>query len=225
MEHIDSLHLLARTHKLDRFGDNSTNRQCSTTTSVTIELSEHDSVEIQSVVKFLGSIHSILTRHWVHHEECLVWIECILESSNLVHHLLVNSQTSGSIHDYDIIALGLSLLDGIICNLNYILVVGFGINRHTNGLTHDLQLLDSSRTIHVASHQQGFLVVLVFQQVGKFTAECCFTRTLQSRHEDYCRTAFQFEFGSLSTHQFCQFVVNDLHHQLPWLDCSKHVHT
>ena len=180
MEYIDSLHLLASSHKLDWFCDNSTNRQCSSTSGVTIKFCEHHSVEIQSVVKLLSCIDCILTSHRVNNEKGFIRIEGILQGGYLVHHLLVNRQSSGSIHDNHIVALCLCLLDSIIGNLHNILVVGLGIYGHSNSLAHNLQLLNGSRTIDVASHQQWFFVVFALKHIGKLSAEGSLTRTLKS---------------------------------------------
>ena len=132
MEHVDGLHLLACTHKLDGFGDDGTDREGSTTTGVTIELGQHHTIEVETIVELLGRIHSILTCHRVDHEQRLVRIDGLLQVGNLVHHLLIDSQTTCGIDDDDIITLLLGLADGVLRNLNHILVTIFGIDIHTN---------------------------------------------------------------------------------------------
>ncbi len=62
------------------------------------------------------------------------------------------------------------------------------------------------------------------QHIGQLATERGLTRTLQTRHQHNGRTAFKFQFNSLSTHQFCQFVVDYLDHQLTGLDSRQHVH-
>ena len=59
--------------------------------------------------------------------------------------------------------------------------------------------------------------------VGKFAGEGGFTRTLQTRHEDNCRFAFNVEWRLFATHQYCQLVVNDFYHQLAWVDRGDNV--
>ena len=68
-------------------------------------------------------------------------------------------------------------------------------------------------------------MALVLQHVGKLSGERGFTRTLQTRHEDNSRFVLKFQVYSLSTHELCQFVVHELHHELSRLDGRKHVHT
>ena len=88
-----------------------------------------------------------------------------------------------------------------------------------------MQLLNSCRTINVTSYEQWALVLLGLQHIGKLTREGCLTRTLQTRHQDDSRTTFEVELYSLTTHQLCQLVVHNLHHQLAWLDGCEHIHT
>ena len=224
MEGIDSLHLLTSTDKLDGLRHHRANRKGSTATGITVELGQHHAVEVQTVVEFLSCIHGILTGHRVHHKERLVWIHGILQRSNLVHHLLIHGQTTGGIDDDHVVVLGLSLADSILRNGNHVLVLWLGINGHANGLSHHVQLLDSSRTINVASHQQRALVLLRLQHIGQFAGEGGLTRTLQTRHQDDARLAIQFQAHGLAAHQFGQFIVNNLHHELSRLDGREHVH-
>ena len=63
------------------------------------------------------------------------------------------------------------------------------------------------------------------EHIGEFSAEGCFTRTLQTRHQDNGGTVLEFQLRGLATHQVRQFIVDDLHHQLAGFHGSKHVHT
>ena len=225
MEHIDSLHLLARTHKLDRLGDDSAYRQGSTTAGVTVQLGQHHTVEVQTVVELLGGVDCILTRHRVDHKERLVGLNSLLQGCYLIHHLLIDGQTTGSIDDDYIIVLGLGLTNSMLGNLNHILVVRLAIDWNAYRLAHHVQLLDSSRTVDVAGHQQRTLVLTIFQHLGKLTREGGLTRTLQTRHQNDGRMALQFQLYRLAAHQLGQLVVNNLHHQLTGLDSRQHIHT
>ena len=228
MEHIDGLHLLTRTYELNRLRHDGTNREGSTTTGITIEFGQYHTIEIQTIIELLSGIHGILTSHGIHHEERLIGIDCLLQRLNLIHHLLIDGQTTSGIHDHHIVGLGFRLLNGVVGNLHHILILWLGIDRNTYTLTHHLQLFDSSRTIDVTGHEQRLLVVAGLEQVGELTTESGLTRTLQTRHQDdgrCTRTALDLQFGSLAAHQVCQFVVNDLHHQLTRLHSSEHIHT
>ena len=89
-----------------------------------------------------------------------------LDGRYLVHHFLINGQTTGGIDDDDVFALSLGVLDSILRNLHRILVAFLAIDFNLNLLTQHLQLLDSCGTIHVASHQQHLLAALALQVGG-----------------------------------------------------------
>ena len=74
----------------------------------------------------------------------------ILEITDLIHHLLIDGKTTGSIDDNHVIAIGLCLLDSMVGNNTYILIIRLTIYRNTNLFTHNMELLDSSRTVNVA---------------------------------------------------------------------------
>ena len=224
MEHVDGLHLLASTDKLDRLGNHGADTEGSTTTSITIELGQYDTIEVEAVVELLRRVDGILTGHGIDHEESLVWTEVILEIADLVHHLLINGKTTGGIDDDHVVAIGLSLLDGMVGNHAHILVVWLAIYRNTHLLAYHLQLVDSGRTIHVTSHEQRFLTFLRLEHVGKFATECGLTRTLQTAHQDDGRVTFELEWSFLAAHQLSQLIVYQLDHQLSWFHGCEHVH-
>ena len=105
VEGVYGFHLFASTNKLDGLIDNGTNGECSTTTGVTIQLGENHTGVVQSVVEFLGSVNGILTGHGIHHEEDFVRIDGILDVRNLLHQLLIDSQTTSGIHDDYVVCL------------------------------------------------------------------------------------------------------------------------
>ncbi len=184
MEHVDGLHLLARTHKLDGLGDHGADGEGGTATGVAVELGEHHAVEVEPVVELLGGVHGILTRHGVDHEQRLVGLDGLLQVGNLVHHLLIDGQTAGGIDDDHVIVFLLGLADGVLGNLHHVLVAVLGIDIDAHRLGHDLQLLNGGRTIDVAGHQQRLLVLTLLQHLGQLAGKGGLTGTLQARHQD-----------------------------------------
>ena len=148
----------------------------------------------------------------------------ILQIADLVHHLLVDGETTGCIHDNHVVTVGLSLLQGMVGDDADILVIRLAIYRNAHLLAYYMELLDSSRTVNVAGYEQWFLALLGFEQISQLTAEGSLTGTLQTTHQDDCRAVFQLQRSFLATHQFSQLVVNQLHHQLSRLHGSEHVH-
>ena len=99
MEDLQRLHLLASTDELDRLIDDTAYRECSTTTRVTIELGEDHTIEVESLVKLGCGIDRILTSHGVNDEECLIRSDRLLDATDLIHHLLIDGQTTCGIDD------------------------------------------------------------------------------------------------------------------------------
>ena len=146
-----------------------------------------------------------------------------LDVGDFVHHLLVNGQTAGGIDDDDVLALRLGVLDGVLRNLHRVLVALFAIDLHLDLLAQHLQLLDSGRTIDVASHKQHLLAALAFQVRGQFGGESGLTRALQTCDEDDTRLAFQVDINSVAAHEFGQLVVHDFDHHVARLHRGKYL--
>ncbi len=214
MEHIEGIHLLTDTDELDGLLHHRTDSESRTTTGVAVQLGQHHAVEVQAVVEGLGRVHGILTRHGIDHKQGLMRMHRFLDVGDFVHHLLINGQTTSGIDDDDILALTLSVLDGVLRNLYWILVAFLAIDFNLNLLTQHLQLLDSSRTIHVASHQQHLLAAFALQIRSQLGRERGLTRALQTRNQNNARLAFQVNIDGIATHQFGQLVVHNLNHHL-----------
>ena len=225
MEHINSFHLFTRTYELNGLSDNVTDTEGSTATGITIELCEHHAIEIEAIVEFLGCIDSILTCHRVNHKECFIRVDSLLECGDLVHHILIDSQTAGSIDDDHIIAFAFCLIDSMLCNLHGILAAFLGVDRHLHLLAQRLQLADSGRTIHVARDEHHALPLLGFQVVGQLGAEGGLTRTLQTGNKHHRGLPLDIDVHSRRTHEFGKLLVHNLHHQLAGLNALDDVAT
>ena len=153
MEYIQGFQFLARSDKLDRFVYNRTNRQSGTTASITVQFRQYNPVKIQAVIKLLRCVHGILSGHGIHHEKGFFRFNRFFDCRNLVHHLLVDSKTSGSIDDNHVFSGSSSFFHGVLGNLHGIVISHFAVYRHPNLLSQHFQLLDSSRTVHVAGNQ------------------------------------------------------------------------
>ena len=184
MEHVNRFHLLAGTYELDWLSDNGADRECCTTTCVAVELGENHAVEVETVVKLLGCVDSVLTGHRVDNEESLVRVDGVLQSLNLVHHLLVYCQTTCGIDDYYVVAFCLCLANSVVCDAYNVLVLRFRIYGYAYLLANNLELFDSCRTIYVAGYEQRVLVLFVLEHISKLARESGFTRALQTAHED-----------------------------------------
>ena len=135
MEDIECFHLLARTDELDRFVDHRADGERRTTTCITVEFGQYHAVKVQTVVELLGGVDGILTGHRIDYEEDLGRLDGLLDSSDLVHHLLVDRQTTGGIDDYDIVSEFTCLGDCILGFLNGVLLLFGRINLGVDLLT------------------------------------------------------------------------------------------
>ena len=104
------------------------------------------------------------------------------------------------------------------------LVRGHRVDGHSHLLAHHVELLYGRRAVDVAGHEQGALVLLGLQHIGKLAAEGGLTRTLQTRHEHYRGPPFELQLHGLTAHELCQLVVDELHHELTGLDGIENVH-
>ncbi len=153
MEKIECVELFACTDKFDWLCDHSTDRKRSTTSGITVEFGEHNAVKIETVIEFLCRIDCVLTCHGVHHEKSLLRFDSFLDGRDFLHHLFVDSKTACGIDDYKVIMVGLGMADCIFSNLDRVLVAVFGVNRDIDLFGKNFQLVDSSRTIYVASYE------------------------------------------------------------------------
>ncbi len=91
-----------------------------TSACVTVQLGQHDTVEIEAFVKFACSIHGVLSSHRIDNKQHFLRVDGILDVLNLIHHLAVDSKASGGIDYHQVKIVGLCILDGIPGNLNWI---------------------------------------------------------------------------------------------------------
>lgn len=134
---------------------------------VTVELGEHHTVEVKTVVELLGGVDGILTGHGVNHEQHLIGMDMLLETADFVHHLLVYGQSTSGIDDDYVVAFGFSFLHGMVGNLIDVFVVGLAVHGYVDALSYDFQLVDGGRAVDVAGHEQRMLVLLLLEHVGQ----------------------------------------------------------
>ena len=115
------------------------------------------------------------------------------------------------------------MLDGIQGNADGVCGALFHIDRHAHLLAEHTQLLHSSGAEGVAGSQQGVLPALLVQQFGQLAAHGGLTGTVQACHEDDGGMPLEVHVGGFAAHEFRQLVVNDLHHELLWLDGGQDV--
>ncbi len=223
MEQVEGIHLFANPHKLNGLLYHRPDGKGSPATGVAIQFGEHHAVEIEPVVKSFSRIHGILTGHSVHHKKGFSGVYRLFDGRNLVHHLLVHSQTACCVDDNHIFVVFTGVLNGIFGNFNRIFVLLFGVYFHAHLFTQYFQLLNGCRTVHIARHQQRLTTFFGFQVVGQLGRKSGFTRALQPGYENYRRRTFNVNVHLLAAHKLRQFVVYNFHHQLTGLYSRQHI--
>ena len=80
---------------------------------------------------------------------------------------------------------GLGIADGVLGNLDRILVAVLGVDGDIYLLGQHLELVDGGGTVDVASHEEGTARLLGLELTGQLARECGFAGTLQARHENH----------------------------------------
>ena len=127
VEHVDGFHFLAGSDELDGLRHHGAYAYGRTAASVAVELGEHNAVEVQAVVEFLGRVDGVLSGHGVYDEQCLVGIDGVFQRLNLVHHLFVHSQSAGSVYYHHVMALGFRFLYGVLGYGHNVLAFRLGV--------------------------------------------------------------------------------------------------
>ncbi len=188
--------------------------ESSATAGVTVHFAENDSGEFQCLVESFGHLNRILAGHGISHQEYLAGVELRFELLQLTHQFGVNMKTTGSVHNEDVAALLSRITQSRDGNLHRVHFSGGREYRHPELFSESLELIDGRRAIHVGRHQTGFTVE-VFEMEGEFS--CCsgLSRALKTdQHVHEWGTTGEFQGRSLTTHEFCQGLVNNLDHLL-----------
>ena len=183
-----------------------------TATGVTVEFGEDYAVEVEPVVECFCGVDCVLAGHGVDNEEGFLWVEGGFKAGDFVHHLFVNSETTGGIDNDNVGAFEAGVLDGFGGDVDGVGVAFFGEDGNLDLLSQCLELADSGGAVDVAGDQHDAFVFLVFEVVCQFGGEGGFTRALETGDEDDCRSAFGVDVDGLGTHEFGEFLVDDFHH-------------
>ena len=223
MEHVQRLHLLAGGDELDGLADDSLDGQGRAAAGVAVHLGEDDAVEVQAVVEGLRRLHGVLAGHRVHDEQRLRGLDGLVQGGNLVHQLLVHGQAAGGIDDDHAVALGLRLPDGVLRDLDRILLTVLGVHRHADALAEHFQLLDGGRAERVAGREEHLHAALGLDVQGQLAGERGLTGTVQTRDQHDAGIPLHIDVLRLRAHELRELVVHDLDHHLLRLHRRQHV--
>ena len=157
------IHFFTFRSKFYRFTHRVFDRQSRTTACVTIQFSQNDTVEIESVVEGFCCVDSVLTCHGVNDKKRFVGRDSVFYFRNLCHHLFINGKTTCRIHDDNITALLFRFNNGVQSDLNRVFVFNFFINRHFHRFSQNSQLVNRCGAIYITSDDHRAFPLLRFQ--------------------------------------------------------------
>ncbi|RMQ38992.1 Membrane protein [Pseudomonas syringae pv. actinidiae] len=224
VKRLQRLALLAHADKLDRLAGDCTHRQCSTATSIAIDLGQDDTGQRQRIAECLGGVSRILAGHGIDHEQRFGWFGCSVQRLNLAHHLDIDVQTTGGIDDDHVDELQPGFLDGSQGDIHRLLADIGREERHADVVGQGFKLLDGGGTVHVdRHHHHGFLFAL-FKEARQLASGGGLARTLQTGHEDDRRRRdIEHQIFVGSAHQAFEFGLDDLHKRLARRQAARHL--
>ena len=104
MKLLKRINAFTRGGERNRLADDMLDRQCGTTSCITIELAQDHTINCQRVMKCLGNTDSILSSHGIDNQECVIRFDGCRNISNLLHHVGINRQASCGINNENVFA-------------------------------------------------------------------------------------------------------------------------
>ena len=189
---------------------------------VAVEFGEDDAIYAQFLVEGVGDGDGILTGHGVDDEEDLLRLDRGADLAQLLHELLVDVQTAGSIDDDRVAAIVARVFHSLPGDLHWVALTLFK-DLHAHLTADDLQLLDGRGAVDVAGDEQGLFAAL-FDEVAEFGGHGGLARALQTaEHVDGRWLGGVGQFGVGAAHQLGQFVIDDLDNLLAGREAAQYL--
>ena len=174
MERLEVVESLTRGGVDDRASGDGGDRERSAAAGVAVELGQHDTGEVDALLKCLRGVDRVLTDHRVDDEQDLVRIRRRADVGGLLHHLRVHAQASGGVDDHDVVLLAARDLDTVAGDSDRVadpVARLRGVDRRSRLAGDDLQLVDGVRALKVGGDQQRS-VALLLEQLRELAGEC-----------------------------------------------------
>ena len=146
--------LLAHTDKENRLAGDRLDRERRAAARVAVELGHNHTVHPDLVLEGLRDIDRFLTGHRIDREQRPVRAKRFFDAPELLHHLLVNLQTTRGIDNQDIVVILPRLLEGRAGNVYGIRAASHREDRDADLFTVHAQLFNGRRAVHVAGREQ-----------------------------------------------------------------------
>ena len=212
MERLERIGLFTDTNELDRLAGDRPHRQCSTTARVTVGLGQHHAGQGQRLAERLGGVDGVLTGHRINDEQRLGRLQLGVQRTDLGHHLLIDCQTAGGIHQQHVGKLRVGLAHSPARNVERQLGGGRFDEVGTDFTGERAQLFDSGRPIDVGTDHRHLLAMALFQKPRKLADRGRLARPLKTGHQDdHRRFGGQLQGVIRCAHHLHQLLVHDLH--------------
>ncbi|CAH0282124.1 hypothetical protein SRABI128_03676 [Microbacterium sp. Bi128] len=221
VEELEVVHAFAGGGEHDRLAGHRRDGERGAAAGVAVELGEHDAGEVDALVKGQGSVDGVLADHGVDHEQDFVRDDRAADLARLLHHLGVDAETAGGVHDHDVVQGALGFLDAVTGDGDRVTgrVVQFGgrgarvrgEHGYAGALADHLQLGDGVGPLEVAGHQHG-AVALGLEPFGELAGQGGLAGALEARqHNDGGSGLGQADPAGLAAEDLDEFLVDDLH--------------
>ncbi len=193
---------------------------------VAVRLREDHTGERQRLIKGLGGVGGVLAGHGVDHEQGLRRADGAVQTADLTHHLLVHVQTAGGIDDQHVHIFAARRRQGVVGDINRVLVPGGGEEFRLHLAGQGLQLVDGRRAVDVGGHHHHFLLFPLLEETRQLGHRGGLTGALQARHHDHHRRLGGQIQGVVGVaHGVHQLVVDDLDERLARVKAFQHLLT
>ena len=216
MEELETVELLRHADELDRRAGDVTHRKRRAAARVAIELGEHHPGQRQRIAERLGRIDRILSLHRVDDEQRLDRLDRRMQRADLVHHRLVDAETTGGVDDQHFVMMFPRIVDRGVGDVDRLLAVGRRKEIDADLRRQRFQLLDRGGTIDVGADDEHALLHLVLQEPRELAGGRRLARALQARQQDdrrRCRD--QVERRIATTHDVRELALDHANQRLP----------
>ena len=174
-----------------------------------VELGDDHAVKVGALGEGRDDVDDILAGHGIDDHQHLIGLDGLLDIHGLLHHLLVDLQTTGGIDDDYIAQVVDCLLDGTLGDIDRVLAVA-AEDRHADLSTECGQLVGSGGTVDVARGEQR-RAALLLELVGQLYGRRGLTGALQAHeHDDIGNAVAKDELALGGAEHLGELVEHDL---------------
>ena len=120
MEHFNLVKLFAHAHKFNGLAGDRLNGQSSAPSGITVQLCQHNTINVQSIIKSLSGIDRILANHGIYHQKNLGGLHRSLDLFQFLHQGFIHMEAAGGVQKHHVIAVLLGVFHRSFGNIHRI---------------------------------------------------------------------------------------------------------